>query len=128
MIKKEDVYCIGKIGKTHGVRGELTFLFYDDVFERTGSSCLILEVDGILVPFFFEECRFKNDTTAIVKFCDVDTQSKAQQLTSCEVFFPRKHNDDTIKQLSWAQIISFTLVDVACLLYTSDAADDSTEV
>ncbi|MDY3103734.1 MAG: 16S rRNA processing protein RimM, partial [Prevotella sp.] len=35
MIKEEDVYRIGKIGKPHGVKGELSFHFTDDVFDRT---------------------------------------------------------------------------------------------
>ena len=52
MIKKEDVYRIGQIGKPHGVKGELSFHFEDDVFDRTDADYLILEVDGILVPFF----------------------------------------------------------------------------
>ena len=27
MIRREDVYKIGKIGKLHGVKGEMTFMF-----------------------------------------------------------------------------------------------------
>ena len=34
MIKKEEVYKIGRIGKAHGVKGEVTFNFDDDVFDR----------------------------------------------------------------------------------------------
>ena len=52
MIKKETVYKIGKIGKPHGVNGEVSFHFDDDVFDRTEADYLILEIDGILVPFF----------------------------------------------------------------------------
>ena len=37
MIKEEDVYKIGRLGKTHGVRGEISFLFDDDVFDRTNT-------------------------------------------------------------------------------------------
>ena len=32
MIREEEVYQIGKLGKTHGVKGEISFLFDDDVF------------------------------------------------------------------------------------------------
>ena len=55
MIKREEVYQIGKLGKTHGIRGEVSFLFDDDVFDRVDADYLILDIDGILVPFFFEE-------------------------------------------------------------------------
>ena len=33
MIRQEEVYKIGKIGKPHGVKGELTLFFDDDVFD-----------------------------------------------------------------------------------------------
>ena len=55
MIRKEDCYKIGRLGKAHGVKGEVTFQLTDDVFDRTDSEYLLVEVDGILVPFFMEE-------------------------------------------------------------------------
>ena len=55
MIRREEVYKIGRLGKTHGVRGEISFLLDDDVFDRTDADYLILDIDGILVPFFIEE-------------------------------------------------------------------------
>lgn len=83
-----DFYKIGKIGKPHGVKGEVSFMFDDDVFDRTDADWLMLSVDGILVPFFLEEYRFKSNETALVKFCDVDTQDEARELTGCDVFLP----------------------------------------
>ena len=68
MIKQEEVYKIGRIGKAHGVKGEVTFMFDDDVFDRVDADYLILEVDGILVPFFMEEYRFRTDSTANILF------------------------------------------------------------
>lgn len=89
MIRTEEVYKIGKIGKPHGVKGEVSFMFDDDVFDRVDSDYLVLMVDGILVPFFFEEYRFKTGETALVKFCDIDTKEQAQELTGCDVYFPK---------------------------------------
>ena len=73
MIREDEVYKIGKIGKPHGVKGEVSLMFSDDVFDRVDADYLVLMVDGILVPFFFEEYRFKSGETALVKFCDIDT-------------------------------------------------------
>lgn len=111
MIRKEDVYRIGKIGKPHGVAGEVSFLFDDDVFDRTDTDYLILDIDGILVPFFIEEYRFKGSETSIMKFCDIDTQEKAAELTGCDVYFPRHIADQDDDNMSWAEIIGFALVD-----------------
>ena len=41
MIKKEEVYKIGRIGKTHGVHGELQLQFSDDVFDVVDADYLI---------------------------------------------------------------------------------------
>ena len=77
----ENFYKIGKLGKPHGVKGEISFLFDDDIFDRTDADFLALEVDGLLVPFFFEEYRFKGSETALVKFVNIDTQERAKELT-----------------------------------------------
>ena len=111
MIREEEVYKIGRLGKTHGVKGEISFLFDDDVFDRVDADYLVLMIDGILVPFFIEEYRFRSDTTAIVKFCDIDTQERARELTGCDVWFPRAlavSDDDTI---TWAAIVGFDIID-----------------
>ena len=49
MIKQEEVYKIGRLGKSHGVRGEVSFLFDDDVFDRVDADYLILDIDGIRI-------------------------------------------------------------------------------
>ena len=88
MIKQDDVYKIGRIGKPHGIKGELTMMVEDDVFDRVEGEYLILLIDGILVPFFIEDYRFRSEQSALVKFCDIDTQARASELTGCDVFFP----------------------------------------
>ena len=44
MIRQEEVYRIGKIGKPHGVKGEVTLRFSDDVFDRVEAEYLVLDV------------------------------------------------------------------------------------
>ncbi len=112
MIRQEEVYRIGRIGKTHGVRGEVSFQFDDDIFDRVDADYLVLDVDSILVPFFMEEYRFKTDSTAIVKFCDIDTQERARELTGCDVYFPLSLvPDDEDAPLSLAILIGFDIVE-----------------
>ena len=111
MIKKEEVYKIGRIGKAHGVKGEVSFNFDDDVFDRVEAEYLILEVDGILVPFFMEEYRFRSDSTALVKFEDIDTQERARELTNCDVYFPRDLADDEEEVLTYSFLVGFDIID-----------------
>ena len=111
MIREEEVYKIGRLGKTHGVRGEISFLFDDDVFDRTDSDYLILRVDGILVPFFIEEYRFKSDANAIVKFDGIDTQERARELTGCDVYFPRSLAEGDDGDISWSILVGFDILE-----------------
>lgn len=113
MIKKEEVFKIGIINKPHGVKGEVTFTFTDDVFDRV-EDCdyLILLLDGIFVPFFIEEYRFRSDNAAIVKFEDVDTAEKARMFTNVEVYFPVKYMDEQDEITSWNYFIGFEVEDV----------------
>jgi 16S rRNA processing protein RimM len=129
MITPEEVFPIGRIGKTHGVKGELSFLFDDDIFDRTDADYLVLDVDGILVPFFIEEYRFKSDTNAIVKFEDIDTQERARELTGCNVYFPRALADTDADELSLSLLVGFDLVEATTSRTIGRIAgiDDSTQ-
>ena len=127
MIKNEEVYKIGRLGKSHGIKGEISFQFDDDVFDRVDADYLVVEIDGILVPFFMEEYRFRSDSLALVKFCDIDTQERASELTGCDVYFPRDlaDEDDTP---TLASLVGFDLVEASNnkKVGTIASIDDST--
>lgn len=129
MIKKEDVYKIGRLGKAHGVKGEVSFQFDDDIFDTADADYLILDIDGILVPFFMEEYRFRNDSLALVKFCNVDTQQRASELTGCDVYFPRSIADERAEGLSLSSLVGFDLIDANGneKVGTIAAIDDTTQ-
>ena len=111
MIRREEVYKIGRLGKAHGIKGEISFLFDDDVFDRVDADYLILDIDSILVPFFIEEYRFKTDSNALMKVEGIDSQEQARDLTGCDVFFPRELTDEEEGDISWASLVGFDLVD-----------------
>ena len=129
MIRREDVYKIGRLGKAHGVKGEVSFQFDDDIFDTADADYLILDIDGILVPFFMEEYRFRNDSLALIKFCDVDTQQRASELTGCDVYFPRSIADERAEGLSLSSLVGFDLIDANGneKVGTIAAIDDTTQ-
>jgi 16S rRNA processing protein RimM len=135
MIKPQQVYPIGRIGKPHGVKGEMNFMFDDDVFDTTDSDYIIIETEGILVPFFFEEYRFRNDNTAIIKLEGIDTQEQAREFTNCVVYFERSKAENAENETSSLlspqknrQIVGFTIVDAQTgkSIGTVKDIDDST--
>ena len=128
MIRYEEVYKIGRLGKSHGIKGEVSFQFYDDIFDRVDADYLVLEIDGILVPFFMEEYRFRSDSLALVKFCDIDTQERAAELTGCDVYFPRALAEEDDEQLSLASLVGFNVIEANSnkKVGTIASIDDST--
>jgi 16S rRNA processing protein RimM len=92
------------------VRGEISFLCDDDVFDRVDADYLVLEVDGILVPFFIQEYRFRTDNVVLMKFDGIDTQERARELTGCDVFFPRALADEDDAP-SLTMLVGFDIVE-----------------
>ncbi len=112
MILSEEVFHIGRLGKPHGIRGEITFMFTDDVFDRVDAEYLIVEVDGILVPFFIDEYRFKSNETALMVFDGITTVEQARELTNCEVFFPRALSDHSEEEMTWNELTGYQVTDI----------------
>lgn len=129
MIRKEEVFKIGRLGKAHGVKGEVSFQFDDDIFDTADADYLILELDGILVPFFMEEYRFRSDSVALVKFCDVDTQQRASELTGSDVYFPRELAEEADDAPSLSRLIGFSIIEAETRqeVGTIAAIDDQTQ-
>ncbi|MBO4984662.1 MAG: 16S rRNA processing protein RimM [Bacteroides sp.] len=110
MIRKEEVYKIGIFNKPHGIHGELQFTFTDDVFDRTEAEYVICLMDGIFVPFFIEEYRFRSDSSALMKLEGVDTAETARKFTNTEVYFPKTLADtDNPEELTWDFFVGFRI-------------------
>jgi len=112
MIKVDEVFKIGRLLKPHGIKGEIAFAFDSDIFDRVDCSYLICMLDGILVPFFIEEYRFKGESTALVKFEDLDSDEKVKRLNNTDVYFPRKYlqQEDTGLDYTWNYFIGFRII------------------
>lgn len=112
MIRLDEVFKIGYIAKHRGLRGEVELSFTDDCFDTGSAEYLVLDMDGILVPFFWEEYRFKNDDTAIIKFEDVDTEAQARRLVGHGVYYPKAHlvqDDDNSALSSYKALTGFAV-------------------
>ena len=117
MITQEEVFQIGRITRTHGIHGEVELQFTDDIFDRAEAEYLVLRIDGLFVPFFFEEYRFKNNEAVIIKFEEVEDDAAARQLVGLSVYYPQQFVDeeahDEINNLQAFTGFSLLLVDEA---------------
>ena len=91
----------------------MQFTFTDDIFDRVDCDYLICLLDGIFVPFFIEEYRFRSDSTALVKLEGIETAERARMFTNVEVYFPVKHAEEAEDgELSWNFFVGFRMEDV----------------
>ena len=112
MILPDNLFPIGQLQKPHGINGEISFSFTTDVFDREDVSFFVLEIDGIFVPFFIDEYRFKTNETALLKFDGINSESQARELSGLTVYLPKtlleKVEDDEI-ELDY--FVGFDLID-----------------
>lgn len=113
MIKHNEVYRIGVFNKPHGIHGELSFTFTDDIFDRAECDYLVCLIDGIYVPFFIKEYRFRSDTTALILLDGIDTNEKARAFTNIEVYYPVKYaQEQDSNDVSWNFFHGFQISDI----------------
>jgi len=130
MIRKEDCCLIGRITKAHGLKGEVNFMFTDDIWDRVETDHLICEVDGILVPFYMEEYRFRSNSVALVKFEDLNTADDVQFLVNNDVYIEKKYMEESGEdEVSLNYFIGFKMIDGEdeTEIGTVVAVDDDTE-
>ncbi len=128
MITDHDVYKIGSLTRTHGVRGEVAFQFTDDVWDRVEADYLFLRLDGLLVPFFLEEWRFRSDDVALLKFEDIDSADDARRIVGTEVYFPKDLTPEDLdeEELEWQHFTGFEVWQDDSLLGTVTSVLDQT--
>ena len=127
MIKADEVYKIGRLGKAHGIKGEITMQVEDDIFDRTEAEYLVLELDNIMVPFFIEEYYFKSDTTALIKFEGIDTLERAKEFANVDVYFPRSIKDNATSDqdiLSYPMLVGFQVNDIGKIAYIDQQTEN----
>ena len=109
MLKKEDFVYFGKFLKPHGTKGEIG-LEGDTIVLGDDCDFVACDVDGILVPFFFETRRSKNSDTLIVKIERMDSAEEVRFLTNREAYSPRRWTEES-EVLSWSYFRGFTAFD-----------------
>ena len=132
MITFNDLCKIGKIVRPHGIAGEVELLFTLDVFDDDMADYFFLDMDGLPVPFFWEEYRFKNSESAIIKWRHYDTDAAAKALVGHDVYYAKtklSHEENNIGILtSWKALEGFSVFDEQKrILGEVNYVDDSTK-
>ena len=85
---KDKCFYVGKIVKTHGLKGEVTLRIdneqFDDIEEL---NYFLLDINDKLIPFFIEDITYHSNK-AFVLFQDLMTLEAASQLVGTTTYLP----------------------------------------
>jgi 16S rRNA processing protein RimM len=127
MIEQKNLIKIGKTIKTHGIFGEILCSFSVD-FSENFLEYLIIEDDGIFVPFFVENRRGKGNFDFFVKFCNINDDFQAKNLCHKEIFTDKKLDfEEDIENVSFDFFVGYKIIDEKSgEIGTITSIDDST--
>lgn len=86
MIRRDELIQIGQFNKPHGIEGEITASVNYDFDDLSAFSCLIVEIDGIFVPFFVTNVRTKSSQTILLKIDGINDEREASMLVNKEIY------------------------------------------
>lgn len=85
---KDNCFYVGRIVKTHGIRGEVTMRIDNEDFDEIDElNYFLLDVNNKLIPFFIDRIGYHSNKSFIL-FQDVRTLEEASQLVGAAVYLP----------------------------------------
>jgi 16S rRNA processing protein RimM len=111
---KDDFLPIGSILKPHGLKGGIIIEIgegYEEVLED--SECLLVEVEGGLVPFFVSEdgINFRSPTSLSLSFDGYESVEKVRPFCGCKIFIHKDIDIDQNNNEEFNDLIGVTVFD-----------------
>ena len=108
----QDFVEVGKIVKTHGVNGEVIVELDNPAILEDTTEPVVLEIEGLRVPFFIAQARAVSAQRARVQFDCTHTEQRAKTLVGCKFFVsPDVFDDIDDEYASPSAIVGFTVMD-----------------
>ncbi len=123
MILEKEIFKAGKINKTHGVNGELNCAIDADTIDR--AEYMVLDMDGIFVPFFISNIRVKSSNSVLLTLEDIETETDARNLVGKDICLPIHLMSDE-DMLSYEYFVGFTVINADEKLGEISFVDDQT--
>lgn len=97
MLKKENFEAIGSLGRAHGIQGEISAKLSVDLSglgeEARSELFLMLEEEGLLIPYRVLKLRPKNQDLDLITFSGITTKEQAEALTGRAVWLDKDYLD-----------------------------------
>ena len=108
----EESFYIGYISKTRGLKGEVQLFFEFQDYEDLDLDVIFVEVNKRLVPYFVDNIKLQNNSTAYATFEDVDHIDKAQILVRKKMYLPKdKMPERDPDDFRYTDLVGFLVID-----------------
>lgn len=101
MILPGEILEIGRIIKPHGIKGELSATVDPDV-DIASLQCIVLDMDGIFVPFFVNSFRRRGNQGVLLSIDGLRDENDAAELSRKTIYalkkdipFPEEEEEET---------------------------------
>lgn len=115
MIQIDELKPIGKFYRTHALRGELNAMLDIAPEYVEDGNPLIVDIDGIYVPFYAEGLRPKGSSSYIVKLENIDNERDASMMVNKIIYGKRDllddYSEDDDEWCSLEEFIGFHVID-----------------
>lgn len=132
MILEKDLKDIGKFQKTHALKGELNALLdIDPVFFEDGNP-LIVNIDGIYVPFYLKSYRTKGAVSYLLTLEGIDSETEAKKFVNATIYAAKEdlldyYEEDDLEfadDLEGYKVIDSNHGEIGEILYVEDSTDN----
>jgi len=113
MITLNEITSVGKFNKTHGINGEISASINAPINAVRKCSCIVCNIDGILVPFFINGIRSKSSETFLFDIDDINNEQDAMMLVNKDINVLRSEYSSAIddeEQLPLDFLIGFNTI------------------
>ncbi len=109
---KDTCFYVGKIVKTHGLKGEVTLRIDNEQFDEIEElNYFLLDINDKLIPYFVENITFHSNKSFVL-FQDLKTLEAANQLVGISAYLPldllpEKNGNDFYSH----EVVDFLVID-----------------
>jgi 16S rRNA processing protein RimM len=111
-MQKKDCFFIGSIFKLHGYKGKI-ILFNENSISLNFDKIkyLLIEKDGILIPFFLNKINSYKSDNFLIEFEDINSENQAKELLKCKVYTSKNLIYQSEESSLEKQILGFKIID-----------------
>lgn len=85
MITINQITEIGRLNHPHGIKGEINAVVFDGI--NPGElSCIVLDIEGIYVPFFMSSLRQRGVNSYLVTIEGIESELKAASIANKAIY------------------------------------------